>query len=200
MKTPSNGVIGLLLAGGQGRRVGGRDKGLLPWRGRPLAAWGYQALAAVTPQVFISANRSLPDYERLAPGHLLPDPDSVRGQGPLAGLLAGLGAATAAGARAVLVCPCDTPGITPAVLASLLTAWQAQPDRPVIAEHRGRRHPLHGVYPVALAEALARRLRAGERRARGFAEAMAARPVICAAPEAVFRNLNRWRDLEPPGA
>lgn len=105
-----------------------------------------------------------------------------------------------AGARAVLVCPCDTPGITPAVLASLLTAWQAQPDRPVIAEHRGRRHPLHGVYPVALAEALARRLRAGERRALGFAEAMAARPVICAAPEAVFRNLNRWRDLEPPGA
>jgi molybdopterin-guanine dinucleotide biosynthesis protein A len=130
----------------------------------------------------------------------LPDPDSVRGQGQLAGLLAGLGAATAAGARAVLVCPCDTPGITPAVLASLLTAWQAQPDRPVIAEHRGRRHPLHGVYPVALAEALARRLRAGERRALGFAEAMAARPVICAAPEAVFRNLNRWRDLEPPGA
>jgi len=53
---------------------------------------------------------------------------------------------------------------------------------------------------AALAEALARRLRAGERRALGFAEAMAARPVICAAPEAVFRNLNRWRDLEPPGA
>ena len=77
MKTPSNGVIGLLLAGGQGRRVGGRDKGLLPWRGRPLAAWGYQALAAVTPQVFISANRSLPDYERLAPGHLLPDPSAL---------------------------------------------------------------------------------------------------------------------------
>ncbi|MCG2582034.1 MAG: NTP transferase domain-containing protein, partial [Marinobacter sp.] len=32
-------IAGLLLAGGEGRRLGGRDKGMVPWNGRPMAAW-----------------------------------------------------------------------------------------------------------------------------------------------------------------
>ena len=106
-------IIGLLLAGGKGTRMGGQDKGLVPWQGKAMAEWVLQALRTITPAVFVSANRSLPDYERLAPGRILEDPPELRDQGPLAGLLTGLKAAETQGAEAVLVCPCDTPGITP---------------------------------------------------------------------------------------
>ncbi|HLV78493.1 MAG TPA: molybdenum cofactor guanylyltransferase MobA [Marinobacter sp.] len=189
-------IIGLLLAGGKGTRMGGQDKGMVPWCGETMALWVLQALRAVTPTVFISANRSLAEYEKLSPGHVLQDPAGLRGQGPLAGLLTGLRAAAAYGAEAVLVCPCDTPGITPETLRLLTLAWQAHPDRPVIAEHNGRQHPLHGVYPVSLVAALDQWLVSGNRRVMGFAGSVGAVAVDCPEREEGFRNRNNLTDLE----
>lgn len=189
-------IIGLLLAGGKGTRMGGQDKGLVLWQGKAMAEWVLRALKTVTPAVFISANRSLPDYERLAPGRILQDPPELRDQGPLAGLLTGLKAAEVQGAEAVLVCPCDTPGITPATLSALVTAWQAQPDRPAIAEHNGRLHPLHGVYPVNVMVELDRWLASDNRRVMGFAESVGAVAVSCPEADEVFKNRNNFRDLE----
>lgn len=188
-------IIGLLFAGGKGTRMGGQDKGMLNWQGQPMARWVYKALSAVAPEVFISANRSLNDYEHLAPGHVLPDPENFHYQGPLAGLLTGLKAAAREGASAVLVCPCDTPGITPATLDALVTAWEAQPERPVIAESEGRTHPLHGVYPVSLMVSLQQWLESGNRRVMGFAESVGAVVVVCPEAGEVFRNRNKPADL-----
>ncbi|MGM0570830.1 molybdenum cofactor guanylyltransferase MobA [Marinobacter sp.] len=188
-------IIGLLLAGGKGTRMGGQDKGMLPWQGQPMARWVFRALATVTPEVFISANRSLGDYEQLAPGHVLQDPRNFCHQGPLAGLLAGLRAAAREGATAVLVCPCDTPGITPATLDALVIAWESRPDRPVIAESEGRTHPLHGVYPVNLMVPLQQWLESGNRRVMGFAKSAGAVVVDCPEAGEVFRNRNKPDDL-----
>jgi molybdopterin-guanine dinucleotide biosynthesis protein A len=105
-------VAAVILAGGQGRRMGGADKGLIEYQGRPLIDW---ALAVLTPQVdelVISANRNLDAYA--AYGHrVLPDtlPDFP---GPLAGVLAAL---QAVAADWLLVAPCDTPHL-PADLAA----------------------------------------------------------------------------------
>ena len=189
-------IIGLLLAGGKGTRMGGQDKGLVPWQGKAMAEWVLQALRTIPPAVFVSANRSLPDYERLAPGRILEDPPELRDQGPLAGLLTGLKAAETQGAEAVLVCPCDTPGITPGTLSALVTAWQTQPDRPAIAEHNGRLHPLHGVYPVNVMVELDRWLALDNRRVMGFAESVGAVAVDCPEADEVFKNRNNFRDLE----
>ncbi|HEY0820371.1 MAG TPA: NTP transferase domain-containing protein, partial [Rhizobacter sp.] len=55
-------ITGLVLAGGQGSRLGGVDKGLQPYRGEPLAL---SAMRRITPQVsrvMLSANRHLDDY------------------------------------------------------------------------------------------------------------------------------------------
>lgn len=189
-------IIGLLLAGGKGTRMGGQDKGLMPWRGQTMAEWVLHALKAVTPTVCISANRFLEIYEHLAPGHILKDPQHLQGQGPLAGLLTGLKTAHTLGARAVLVCPCDTPGITPDTLSALVTAWKTQPDRPAIAEHNDRLHPLHGVYPVAVMGQLEQWLASDNRRVMGFAKSVAAVAVDCPETGVVFANRNNLQDLE----
>lgn len=189
-------IIGLLLAGGKGTRMGGLDKGLVPWRGKTMAEWVLHALKTVAPVILLSANRSLAAYERLAPGRVLQDPPELKDQGPLAGVLAGLKAAESQGAEAVLVCPCDTPGITPDTLSALVSAWHIQPDRPAIAENNGRLHPLHGVYPVSLIVELDRWLASGNRRVMGFAESVGAVAVDCPETREVFKNRNCLQDLK----
>ncbi|MDX1755193.1 MAG: molybdenum cofactor guanylyltransferase MobA [Marinobacter sp.] len=187
-------IAGLLLAGGEARRMGGVDKGRQPWRGRPMAAWVVDALTPVVERVLISTGRSEPFYRTLA-FQLVADPPEFAGQGPLAGLLAGLRAAAAEGCQAVVVCPCDTPGVTVGLFETLLAAYREAPHHPVIAECDGRSHPLHGVYPVALQGVLEQRLRAGDRRVYGFARAAAARAVNCDAFAEALVNRNRPEDL-----
>lgn len=193
--TDSPAVVGLLLAGGEGRRLGGRDKGMVSWNGRSMAKWVFDALALVVQPVLISANRSLSQYQMLAPGHVYRDAGSICGQGPLAGLLTGMRAAEALGASAVLVSPCDTPEITPVLLAQLLEAWSKTPHLPAIAGCEGRMHPLHGIYPVVFAELLERQLESGNRRVMVFAEAARAVKVPCENAVSAFRNRNRPEDF-----
>ncbi|PCM43181.1 molybdenum cofactor guanylyltransferase MobA [Marinobacter sp. ANT_B65] len=183
----------LLLAGGKGTRMNGRDKGLMHWHERPMAYWVARALRAVVTPVLISANRSLNEYRML--GDVLEDPFGYKAQGPLAGLLAGMTEAEKRGFDAVLVCPCDTPGVQPEVFQRLLAAWREQPGRPVIARCDGRDHPLHGVYPVRLAGLLEAQLRDDNRRVMVFANAAGAKALDCPGAEAVFKNRNRPEDL-----
>ena len=97
-------ITGLLLAGGQGSRMGGVDKGLQPFNGEPLAL---HAILRLKPQVgalMVNANRNLAAYEAFgAPVW----PDSLAGYpGPLAGVLTGLEHCTT---PYLLTVPCDTP-------------------------------------------------------------------------------------------
>ena len=81
-------ITGLVLAGGQGRRMGGQDKGLLTLHGQALAARALQRLAPQVGPTAVSANRHLADYQALGVpvwSDTLPDQP-----GPLAGLLTGM--------------------------------------------------------------------------------------------------------------
>jgi hypothetical protein len=80
-------ITGLVLAGGQGSRLGGVDKGLQPYRGQPLAFNAMQRLAPQVGRVMLSANRHLDTYARWGVP-VWPDPADLAGyQGPLAGVL-----------------------------------------------------------------------------------------------------------------
>jgi molybdopterin-guanine dinucleotide biosynthesis protein A len=82
--TSKNTVQGLILAGGQSRRLGGVDKGLLELKGEPLVNHVARTLRLQTSAISIAANRSLSAYEKYAPEVL---PDTIDGfAGPLAGL------------------------------------------------------------------------------------------------------------------
>lgn len=89
MPGPSQ-ITGLILAGGQGSRLGGVDKGLQMFAGQTLAQHALQRLAPQVNRVMISANRNLEAYRRLGVP-VWPDPVDMAGyEGPLAGFLAGL--------------------------------------------------------------------------------------------------------------
>ena len=192
---PQSSVAGLLLAGGEGRRMGGADKGLMPWLGVPMAHRIFSELGKVVTPVLISANRNLEEYRRLAPDRVFSDGEAFRGQGPLAGLHRGLVEAGHLGARALLVCPCDTPDISAQVFSLLLEAWQAEPEHPVLAESEGRVHPLHAIYPVSCAQLLEQQLRQGNRRVMVFADMAGARRLVCDQASGAFRNRNYPEDL-----
>lgn len=117
-------ITGLVLAGGRGSRMGGADKGLQPFRGRPLAQ---HALARLQPQVgslMLNANRNLAEYAALGAPYNAPVwPDGLADYaGPLAGFLTGLEHCQTAWLLSV---PCDTP-LFPRDLAARLAAAAAR--------------------------------------------------------------------------
>jgi len=102
--TPVKEVTGLILAGGAGRRVDGRDKGLIDWHGKPLAAHVAQRLRPQVGRLLISCNRNFEHYQKIAETTAT---DSRRDfQGPLAGLEA---AVPFISSQLLVVVACDTP-------------------------------------------------------------------------------------------
>lgn len=107
MMTASLTYSALILAGGQGRRMGGQDKGWVRWRGRPLIEHALDRIrqqTVVPSEILISANRSVDEYA-LTGARVVRD---VRPgfAGPMAGIEAGL---LHAKHEWVLVTTCDMP-------------------------------------------------------------------------------------------
>lgn len=115
-------IAGIVLAGGQGSRMGGLDKGLQDFHGRPLAALALERLRpqAAPGRLFLSANRNQERYSAFGVPVL---GDAMPGHpGPLAGLLAGL---EHCGTPWLLAVPCDTPRFPPDLGARLAEAAEA---------------------------------------------------------------------------
>lgn len=150
-------LTGLILAGGQGRRMGGVDKGLVTFRGRPLVAHVRDRLAGRVAELLINANRSEGDYAPLA-DRVIGDAEGGF-QGPLMGIYSGLRAARTPW---LLVAPCDTPSL-PRELVPRLLAGRGAADI-AVAWDGERLHPVVALIRTALADDLAAALAAGERK------------------------------------
>ncbi|MEY2688134.1 MAG: hypothetical protein RL375_2332 [Pseudomonadota bacterium] len=133
-------ITGLILCGGLGRRMGGIDKGLHPWQGRPLVEHVLQRLAPQVGRIVINANRNLDQYGALghpvhadaaAPGGAIPY------AGPMAGLLAGLNACRT---DWLVSAPCDAPllptDLVQRLVAALGTSKADAPPRLAVAVSR----------------------------------------------------------------
>lgn len=135
----------LLLAGGQGSRLGGRDKGLMPWQGEPIAAHLAALLRQVADEVLISCNRNHDQYRVFADVLVS---DSEEGfPGPLAGMLSGL--ATCRGSH-LLILPCDLPHLDVALLHQLIERARSQPEQPWLVRTGELWQPLVSIIPLAL--------------------------------------------------
>lgn len=155
-------VAGLILAGGQGSRMQGSDKGLVLLGGEPLVAHVARRLAPQVGPLILNANRNADSYARY--GRVVADDTDALGawQGPLAGLAAGLVAA--APCEWLVVTPCDTPFL-PADLAQRLIAAAQTAGAPLAyAVAGGQRHPACMALRASLLPALRDYLAAGERK------------------------------------
>ncbi|WP_286012422.1 molybdenum cofactor guanylyltransferase MobA [Achromobacter sp. Marseille-Q4962] len=187
------GIAGLILAGGQGSRMQGRDKGLVELAGEPLVAHVARQLAPQVGRIIVSANRHAQAYARY--GEVVADEVGALGewQGPLAGLAAGL--AAAGGAQWLVCAPCDTPFL-PADLAGRLIAGARSAGAPLAcAVAQGRRHPACMALRVSLLPALRAFLESGERRVGLWQDRAGAARVPFADGEPAFMNVNTPEDL-----
>ena len=181
-------IAGLILAGGEGRRMGGLDKPLLVLAGRPLLEHIAVRLRPQVDRLALSANG---DPARFAGFGLAVLADETPGLGPLSGVLRGLEWAASQGCACLLTVPGDTPFI-PADLARRL-----QPA-PSVAASAGRAHHTVAAWPVSCRAALRAHLQgAGSRSVFGFAERLGMREVwFASSPFDPFFNINRPQDLD----
>jgi len=157
-------AIGVVLAGGLSRRMGGGDKGLIDIGGQTMLA---RAVARLQPQVgrvILNANG---DPARLSAFGLPVVPDAVEGfAGPLAGVLTGMLWARdhAPDARWVVTVAGDTPFFPDNLVARFVEAAGHDEAMIALAASGGHRHPVFGLWPVALADDLHAFLDLGESR------------------------------------
>lgn len=153
-------ITALVLAGGKSRRMGGRDKGLLPFGDGLLVSHIIDLIRPQVGQVMISANRHADEYAAFGLP-VLPDP-LADFQGPLAGFLAGLEAMTT---DYLLTLPCDGPFLV-ANLADRLADGITKSDGADIAvAHDGKRlQPVYALLHRRTLPSLKQALSEGERK------------------------------------
>lgn len=179
---------GVILAGGQGSRMGGQDKGLLMLQGEPL----YQhVLRRFRPQVnivLISANRNIDRYQ--ASGCQVVTDSMPDYPGPLAGMLSGLRHSET---DWVAFCACDTPWLPIDFVARL---WQQRGTAPAVwVKSTLHDHPALALVNCTLADDLEAWLLRGERRLMQFLREHGGHAVEFPDSESAFRNINTPNDL-----
>ena len=188
-------ATGLILDGGQARRLGGRHKAFLEVGGRPIAERMVELFSRLFPEILVATNR--PEPWSGLPVTCVSDP--IENAGPLAGLLAGLEAATH---PLVFVAGGDMPSLSEAVIENLLQRARLLPGKAVVPRAEDRAQVLHAVYPRALAPAARLALLGGERRLRAVLESS---PVVWVEAEDLagltgaaetFRDVDTPQDLE----
>jgi molybdenum cofactor guanylyltransferase len=149
-----NDVVGIVLAGGLSRRMGGGDKCLRDLAGKPILA---HILERASPQVGKLALNVNGDPARFASFGLPCVPDSVEGfAGPLAGVLAGLdwAAVNAPEAKWVASFASDAPFLPTDLVARMKEAIAREGADMASVSSAGQTHPVFGLWPVSLREQL----------------------------------------------
>lgn len=182
-------ISGIILAGGQGQRMKGQDKGWVNYQGRPLIEHLIERLAPQVDELIINANRNLSAYESY--GYAVIEDQAGGFQGPLMGILTGLTAATQPW---VLFAPCDGPFL-PQDLANKLYQAAQQSDQPIAVASDGQRlQPVVVLIKKNCLDALRAAMQEGERKpdrwyaSQGFVE-------VTFAPRSL-QNFNRPEDLK----
>jgi molybdopterin-guanine dinucleotide biosynthesis protein A len=191
----TRGITGIILAGGMGRRMGGVDKGLVDLDGLPFVA---HVLARLSPQVgdvLISANQNLDRYGAFGVPVV---PDAIGGfAGPLAGLHAGMTAATR---DLVVTVPCDSPFLPGDLVARLRVALNAHSAQLAVARTFDQPHPVFALVRRDVLPHLTAFLAAGGRKIDAWYATLKAVEVAFDDEAQAFRNINTADELAAAAA
>ncbi len=191
----STDITGIVLCGGAGRRMGGRDKPLELLQGRPLIDHVHERLRTQVSRIVISCNRN---HHRYAAWTTRCVHDALPGLGPLGGIVSALAQVHTPWA---FICPGDAPHLHVGLVARLAAACtQAQPRKPVslcvaVAHDGLQLQPLFMLVPVAAIASMQAYLTRGERSVHGWLALQHTVTVPCADIEGSFANANSPADL-----
>nr|WP_298967551.1 molybdenum cofactor guanylyltransferase MobA [uncultured Halomonas sp.] len=180
---PTHELTGMILAGGEGRRMGGRDKGLEPFVGLPLVGHVVKRLEGQVAELLINANRNADAYHFFADRVIADEETGFKG--PLMGIYSGLRAAKTPW---LLVAPCDSPALPDDLVARMVAGIG---DHDIAVAFDGERlHPVVALLRTSLADDLAATLAEGERKIdRWYARHAWCKVDMSDCPDA-FANLN----------
>ncbi|MFA7268671.1 MAG: molybdenum cofactor guanylyltransferase MobA [Sterolibacterium sp.] len=185
-----NGITGLILAGGLARRMGGADKGLQPFRGRPMIAHVIARLAPQVNAIIINANRNRDTYAALGYPVVA---DAIEGfAGPLAGLHAGLCACTT---PLLATSPCDSPFLPVDLVARLHAALMRADAQVAVAQSGGRAQPVFTLCRRNVLDNLTTFLDGGGRKVDTWYVGLKVVDVTFP-DQAAFANINTPEELE----
>lgn len=184
-------VIGVVLCGGGGTRMGGTDKPLVRFRGAPMVEQVVRRLAPQVDQVIISANRNLPIYGTL--GRVITD-SPLESRSPLTGVLR---AFQETDAEWLMICPGDAPLLDTGLYRRLRGV--VPPEGAAFAHDGDHAQVLHLLLHRALEPMLAAYLDGGHRSVEGWLNTLGRQRVVmvpCVDIAPSFRNVNTPGDLD----
>ena len=183
-------VTGVILAGGQGRRMGSVDKGLKVLRGRPMIEWVIERFGPQVDELLINANQNLERYAQF--GHRV-IPDAIGGfAGPLAGLHRALGEARHALLATV---PCDSPFLPHDLVARLRAALRREAADLAVARTGEQAHPVFCLCRRSVAAGLTEFLDLGGRKIDAWYARLKVIEVAFDDNAAAFSNVNTESEL-----
>ncbi len=183
-------ITAVILAGGRGTRMGGADKGLVSYQGKPLVAHVLERIQPQVDHVIINANRHLDQYQAFGVPVVTDDNDQF--DGPLAGMQAGMRHAST---DWILSVPCDSP-LLPLDLVDRLrrtlsdAAAISQPRAMLaIARSAGGTHPVFCLMPRQLSADLDAFLQQGQHKVSAW-QAQHPHVFVSFEDEQAFTNIN----------
>ncbi len=157
--SPPPTVSGVILAGGQARRMQGQDKGLIEFNGQALIKRSIATLLPQVEQVFINANRNIEQYQQYR--HEVIEDNLADFQGPLAGMLAAM---QSVGTDYILTVPCDCPSISKQLRQRMMETLLINQADIAVGFDGERIQPVFSLIPTRLKQDLANYLAKGERK------------------------------------
>lgn len=186
----SSSISAVILAGGRATRMGGEDKGLIPFAGRPLAAYVIDALRPQVGAILINANRNHDQYMQFGYPVIR---DEIQGYcGPLAGVASGM---QAAGTEYIVTAPCDSPFLPPDLVKRLANSMPPSGAEICVAHDGSRIQPVFSLLRCALLPALRTYLDAGGRKVDAWYATRSTVEVDFSDAPDTFLNLNTMHEL-----
>lgn len=185
------GITGLVLAGGQARRMAGVDKGLLDIGGLTMVERITDCLEKQCDAILINANRNIPEYEQF--GYPVVTDVLENYQGPLSGMLSGLKRTST---EWIITAPCDGPFLSAEYTRRMQQAAKSEGTCLAVALGSGRLQPVYAFLHYSLVPSLEAYLDLGERKIDRWMKLHDMTVVDFTDEPDMFENINTPDELE----
>src|ERR1035437_4559004 len=182
-------ITGLILAGGQGRRMGGVDKGLQNFRGKRLVDHVYERLAPQVGGIIINANQNHDAYKSF--GVRVVSDAIGNFAGPLAGLHAGLSVSRRPYLASV---PCDSPFLPEDLVERLMARLNESGAELAVAKTGDQPHPVFCLARRGVLEHLTNFLKGGGRKVDAWYASLTVVEVNFDDQAEAFSNINTFEE------